>query len=554
MNPLKSRTKKNWVRGLAPSPRQLLACVLVLAVATSGVKTYALVVVNPPGTNFYVDADWTGAQIGTAAQPWTNLNGSIWNNTIAIALSNQPVTIYFNSREQGTNLAIDMTYAPNTAFGTYRLTFDGSSFYNASETSPTWVAETAPTNLANIQSINSENSSHLKYSTVTIHGLHISSPGSFAQGKAITIAGDNWIIENCNVTVQPGAVSGPTILLVSTADGPHDGGVAYTVPCTNIVLRWNTIHDTFADAIYLGGGAALTNPAAPDPGSGYPSHAYVWVQSNTMYNLGTRSTTNTGQANGINIKGGIYYLTVESNDISGIFDPANLGCRPIVMQGQTNGASQVRIIRNNFIHDCAQVSDAAISVCDQWGVPEGMQIYNNVICNIAGIKSHQPTGIFVYGAQDPVKIFNNTIYNCESYGLYTEYTNAPIQASNNLIWGNNLTIPEQNGGQKQVCFKGGDSVASDYNAYAGTWGYSGEGSHSIVLTLNQISNSLVNIAAENFQIVAGAPIIGMGIPLSGIVSMDITGSLIIGTSWNMGAYNFNPQTPLPPSNLHLVAQ
>jgi hypothetical protein len=498
-----------------------------------------------PTRYFYVDADWQGVSCGTAAQPLTNFHNVTWT-TIASTLSNGPVTIYFNSRQQTTNTGVDLTGVPATAFGTYLLTLDGKSFYNASETSPSWVAETNPTNLANVQWVGAEDDFHLKRSLVTIHGFRV----GVLSDKGIAIAGDNWIVELCDVSALPGSTKGPTVLLCSTADANHNGSTAWTPPFTNIIIRTNAIHDTFGEAIYLGGGGMFTNWY--DVGAGYPSHSHVWVQGNTIYRTAYNGQPGSGggQGDGIDIKGGIDYLTVEGNNIYAINDPNDNGTRAIVMQGLTNGANQVRIIRNNYIHDCLGVSDAGISVANGWGVVQGLQIYNNVIVNLTGgglygTNGYNPCGIKIAQSQDTVLIFNNTIYNCISYGLNVGTTNAPVGFTNNLVWGNN-----SNGIGNQVNILKGVVIGSDYNAYQGTWGYSGEGSHSVALTSNQMALTVINPQAEDFQLFPGAPIVGLGFSLKTFFTTDLAGSLR-GLSWNIGAYNFI-SPPLPPKGLHIV--
>src|ERR1700687_4055059 len=93
-------------------------------------------------TNFYVDPDWTGVQVGTASQPWNALSASAWT-TINAALASDDVTIYFSAlkadgvMQQSRTLFLQGRRIDPSA---HRLTIDGYSLYNSNETTPNWLA------------------------------------------------------------------------------------------------------------------------------------------------------------------------------------------------------------------------------------------------------------------------------------------------------------------------------------------------------------------------------------------------------------------------------
>src|SRR6266436_4117422 len=92
-------------------------------------------------TNFYIDPDWTGAHSGTASQPWAQLDSGTWN-TINAALAGDAVTIYFSALKADglTQQSVArFIQCRRTDYGANRLTLDGYSFYNASETFPNWL-------------------------------------------------------------------------------------------------------------------------------------------------------------------------------------------------------------------------------------------------------------------------------------------------------------------------------------------------------------------------------------------------------------------------------
>jgi len=93
-------------------------------------------------TNFYVDPDWTGVQVGTASQPWNALSASAWT-TINAALVSDDVTIYFSAlKADGVTQQSVARFIQcrRTDYTAHRLTLDGYSFYNSNETTPNWLS------------------------------------------------------------------------------------------------------------------------------------------------------------------------------------------------------------------------------------------------------------------------------------------------------------------------------------------------------------------------------------------------------------------------------
>src|SRR5438552_13671815 len=93
-------------------------------------------------TNFYVDPDWTGVQVGTASQPWNALSASAWT-TINAALASDDVTIYFSALKA--DGVTQQTYShylqcKRIDYSIHRLTIDGYGQYNLNETSPAWLS------------------------------------------------------------------------------------------------------------------------------------------------------------------------------------------------------------------------------------------------------------------------------------------------------------------------------------------------------------------------------------------------------------------------------
>src|SRR5205809_3255453 len=86
-------------------------------------------------TNYYVEPDWTGVQLGTASQPWNSLSDSAWT-TINAALASDDATIYFSAlKADGATQQSRAWFVQcrRTDYSAHRLTIDGYSFYNANE-------------------------------------------------------------------------------------------------------------------------------------------------------------------------------------------------------------------------------------------------------------------------------------------------------------------------------------------------------------------------------------------------------------------------------------
>lgn len=351
----------------------------------------------------------------------------------------------------------------------------------------------------NIRYFQSQNDAHTYYNDVVIRGFKIAQ--NAGDGKAVSIDGCRWRVTNCEVTANPGSYTGddgPMINLIPTADSPHQGSSAYALPCTTIMIDSNIIHDSYGEAIYLGGGGcSQADPTGITYCQGFPAHDHVTIKNNHIYHAGSRGA----QGDGIDIKGGLTNLLVTGNEIDSI--QPNQGNRGITSEGTATGLVQNNIIENNFIHDLNSVDDAGLALNNGWGTPNGVTLRNNLIVHIYG---GSKDGIKIYDAQSSgVFVYNNDIYNAAAYGIETEA--GTVTYKNNLIFG-------CNGSGNQVTFSG--TVTSDYNAYpTGKWGYGSEGAHSIAMTSGQVTACVTNAAGYNFNLTsssvarnAGATIVG----------------------------------------------
>jgi hypothetical protein len=263
------------------------------------------------------------------------------------------------------------------------------------------------------------------------------------------------------------------------------------------------------------------------------------VEFNEIYNAGARGA----QGDGIDIKGGLSNVVIRGNNIHSLNFPGSI--RAIVSQGQLNGTKGTNlVIERNFIHDCLAMSSAAIDIVDSWGIPQGVVIRNNIIARIDGPGSSglPPGGIGIATTQDQVLIANNTIYNCKGFAVSTGYTSSSVKLRNNLILNNN-------GSGAQVSLVKA-VLDSDWNAYNFSWGFAGEGSHSLALTQTEVAASVINPSLMDFHLPVGSRLVDVGEIQPGFTN-DFAG-VVRGTKWDIGAHELAPGAPQPPKNLRVI--
>jgi parallel beta-helix repeat protein len=168
----------------------------------------------------------------------------------------------------------------------------------------------------------------------------------------------------------------------------------------------NTIHNTglfnskWAEGVYVGSGSY--------GGSNFPDNCeYIWVEGNHIYE--------TGNAEGINVKGESFHVTVRNNKIHDI--------HPGTSVQYNQAAITVEGVENSLKNDY-RVSEKR----DVW-------VENNTIGNVSGGYSDWNNGIMFFGTG--VYILNNTVKNCANIGIYgNNWKNSGLQ---NYVYGNKIT-------------------------------------------------------------------------------------------------------------------
>lgn len=495
------------------------------------------ITVADAATTYYVDSDWTGTQSGTQAQPWKTVN---WT-TVNTSLASSDVTVYFSARKAGSDTdqmysASGSTTVPDSLDGTSKtdssghvLTLDGSSFYNTSDATPSWTAynnvstitvagRAVLTNAVSKCRLNSfitqdcanAPAASPKHSNIILHGFHcVGNDGN----KAITLNGDNFTVENCEVEQTASASNGPGILVVPTADGSHQGSSCFAPKETNIVIRFCVVHDTYGEAIYVGGGGDNGSGGQASPGTqGYPSHDQIYVTNNVIYSAGTRGA----QGDGIDFKGGLTNYKIIGNVVTNNADILAAGIRGIVAQGEVTGTNCFCLIEGNYLR-ANKSEDGAIALSNSYGNHNGDVIRNNVIADdtVGG-------GIRVYPTQGTILLYNNTIVSNAQNAIIAD-GGSTIAATNNIFLSNV-------GNQVST----GGTYSDDYTAYNGTLGVSA-GSHSITTT---VAGSFTAAGTGDYSLLSGAPEKEAGLAI-GSFSADINlATRPQGTLWDIGAYEF----------------
>jgi len=469
---------------------------------------------------YYIDPTYTDTDSdanGSAANPWTDIS-SIWSS-INTALESDNVKIYISARTVESDVAEDLSegiYITNkTADPGFTLTINGNDYYNTNDShnSGSWTSYSG-SNRAQCDFVNAQNAAHTKYNNVTIQGLEIYRK---TNGKAISIAGDDWTVDDCEVHHGSGVSGGPLVLLVPTADGAHEGSSNYSTQCDNITISNCTIFDSYGELVYLGGaGCSQTDSTGDTYCDGFPSHNNITISGNTLYNGGTRG----GQGDAIDMKAGLTNVTITDNEIYSLNSDGN-DFRGIVTQGQNStGPNQGIIIEKNLFRDMDNGGDGVIAIVNSWGTPKGIDIRNNILQTVTSL-----AGIKVYNGTD-LKIHSNTIYNCADLGLHVD--SGTVEIKNNAFLHNN-----SNGSQVSW----GGTVTSDYNAYSDTFGETCGGNCISGLTTSDFEN-----VPSSFALDHNSSLVDVGESLVAFSDDYIGTPRPQGTAWDIGAYEYQEAT------------
>jgi hypothetical protein len=378
--------------------RQLGILSFLLALSSIGYgRTQAIL------TEFYVDPDFAGpVQDGQAATPWSYLGGGSSSAWAAInsALGAGDVTIYFSARQAGSDTNETATwelYLYRTNASSYRLTLDGMTRYNANDLNPSWLSYSGSSRFqitAGYAISTWDIAAPQSY--VTIRGFKVVSTG----GQIIQYGrgGSHVVIENNDLSAASSAVIGAGL---GFGDAPGS---------SDLTIRNNVIHDTFGEAIYVGGNSYTVGSPTNLDG--------VLIEHNHIYNAGRWG----GQGDCIDLKAALANVVVRNNvchdnvgtvNVNGITSLSPLTAQGNVIynlpggKGITFGTSGV--IVENIIYN---TNSSGIYASDDQTHSVNTSITHNTMYNCGvGLT----LGDFL--AASSFQVLNNLIVNCPGGGM-----------------------------------------------------------------------------------------------------------------------------------------
>ena len=236
------------------------------------------------------------------------------------------------------------------------------------------------------------------------------SGNTISKGTSLEIAGSSYIVFEGLTFINSMwgiYVKGSDHIIIKNNEVYNTGqeGIHIGRSSRYVDITGNKIHNTgqfnskWAEGVYVGSGSYS--------GTNFPDNCeYVWIEANHIYE--------TGNAEGINIKGESFHVTVINNKIHDIHPGTSeqYNQAGITVEGGANS------LENNY-----RLSEMR----DVW-------VINNTIWNVSDGYSDWNNGIMFFGTG--VYILNNTIYNCTNIGIYgNNWKNLDLQ---NYVYGNNV--------------------------------------------------------------------------------------------------------------------
>ncbi len=495
-------------------------------------------------TDYYVDPNYAGGtRNGQAATPWQSLADTVTNTpwtVIDAALVTADVSVWFSARgassdvDQASTVGLEIL---RTDSSTHRVTLDGMTKYNTSDASPSWAAYTGNSRFA-ITTSSGSGISTTNFSTPWTHRDYVTVRGFkiVATNQPVVLVNTSSLIFEYNeVSAQSGAAVGPGVIYQHRplADTDHSHFAS------NIVIRNNSIHDTFGEGIYIsgnGGDGGSGQGVPPGDTANTQTQDDVLIESNTI----TRPGFYGGEGDGIDVKEGNTNLRIRQNTI-------NLTG---IAAGRAITVESADLIEGNF---CINVPTNAIAVTAGYNGTFGrdrLVIRNNVAVGGANsclkLDSSDATSSTYWWHN--TKVQNNTFLKPASSG--TDHI-VYIDGHDNVIFQNNILI----GRDTFQCLRYDASTVTflthDYNSYSNStsdfsWvvGFSGGSTydksqitsweaHSIVTAPLLVSESSPYLIG-NFQLQSGSPCKDTATTIA-TFSNDLSGNSRVSGQWDMGA-------------------
>lgn len=491
-------------------------------------------------TVFYVDPNWGGQANGSASTPWRSLDSSAWG-TINAALASDSVTVYFSARvassdtDQTTTTPLQIL---RTNTSSRRLTLDGMSQYNTSDTVPSWLPYSgssrfritvAGSGQAAVTTSNFGTTTSRNY--VTLRGFRIIGG---TQGAVIANA-SHWIIELNDISNSGTDASGVALQMYCSASlvGNEMPDAAIGTFGTDVIIRNNTVHDSSQEAIYIGGYYKLASTGT----TAHVAFTDMVIENNTIYNAGRLS-----EGNCIDIKDGQVNMIVRGNTCQQVTDTGNTSTA-IVVEG-------CAVIERNYVANFSN-GIALVAAYHSVNGRNGCEVRNNILVKntATGPFADYQSGIELRGVNDgnvAYKWTNTKVYDNTIYGNPVGVQVPGAEAGHDNITVTNNILSENTGPQLRAV--AGLIVSHTNNLYfksaVGTLVTFGSNSYtaatitSFEATAKAVDPQLVNptVAAgpPGFKLRATSPASGAAVAL-GSFTNDYSGLTRV-IPWDMGAW------------------
>ena len=338
--------------------------------------------------------------------------------------------------------------------------------------------------------------------------------------------------------------------------GKHEADAASA--CTNVTITNNTLYDLFQGiwtnhmSSSLISGNTVYNMDAAGIATFYGSNDVV-IENNTVHHTGLNFAMSNGIQTGGNTDGDpVHDIIVRGNEIyNTTHNPGGFDGNGLEIDiGSYNVSAYQNTIYNT--HGAGIIVYRA----------HDNDIYYNIIYNTGNGDAGYPfqRGVIVSRAYD-IDIFNNTIYDPNGIGIYLSGiegdTTFNISVKNNIFSGS-VDFAVYVADEYSLL-----NLSFDYNAWYFTSGKMAYWNTTEYVALSdwqsgqaQDANSInsnplfTDASGNDFILQATSPCINAGTNVG--LTQDYWGNGMIGSSWDIGAYEYKVLAPAPPTNLRII--
>jgi len=288
----------------------------------------------------------------------------------------------------------------------------------------------------------------------------------------------------------------------------------------DVTIRHNRLINNIGESMYIASNYNWPDDGGcvegPDSGD---NHYDFLIEGNTIDEAGFYGE----EGDGIDLKAGIYNVTIRGNFIRGLRGSG------ITMAGQMPNSTHDSnyLIEGNIIEDAYPPFYSSINI----GGTKGLTIRNNVLRNcqpgsygaiVSAVRQDSPDGTPLTPTNARIQVYNNTIdggLDNACVGMSFTYVDDVVVLRNNLFLDSppGLAAPQ---------------IDSDFNLFVGTLPNSPEGPNSDVVPT---ADGIVVARGSDDHLAPMSPAIGQGTPIPSF-NVDIGGNPRNPSVWDIGAY------------------